>query len=42
MLGVDDDLAVVFHRFAARTPQGRALYDLQAGGCGPVRAPPAG
>ncbi len=39
MLGVDDDLAVVLHRFSARTPQGRALYDLQAGGCGSVRAP---
>ena len=29
MLGLDDDLAVVVsQRFSARTPQGRALYDL--------------
>jgi putative restriction endonuclease len=29
MLGLDDDLAVVVsRRFSARTPQGRALYDL--------------
>jgi putative restriction endonuclease len=25
---LDDDLAVVSQRFTARTPQGRALYDL--------------
>ncbi len=28
MPGLDDDLAVVSRRFSARTPQGRALYDL--------------
>ncbi len=29
MLGLDDDLAVVVsQRFSARTPQGRALYDV--------------